>query len=68
MCLFKCKCGCMFTIKKLGNRHLACPDCKASVPITSYSDQGDTDAVCSETGITVQKIPDTSKISVTFNA
>lgn len=67
MYLFKCKCGALFTVKKLGGRHLVCPDCRETYPITSYSDQSEIESERTKSGLDVRIIPDDAKITVTFD-
>lgn len=69
MFLIKCKCGCVFTLKETridDQEAVKCPDCHKSFHLNNYSS---TDGILAlqERGITVDRIPDSSKVSVKFD-
>ena len=71
MYLFKCKCGCLFTIKgfpQTGTKHAKCNECGNSVSIYRELDQAELADALAKSGMTMQIIPENAKITVTFDA
>lgn len=70
MFLVKCKCGCFFTVKKesLSRYNLQCQNCKEKIHLFDSSSVLDSSKDLEASAITVNYIPDDSKITVTFNA
>ena len=68
MYLFKCKCGCLFTLKQLSSKYPSCPDCRMTYNITSYSEQNEIDSALASSGASFRLIPDDAKITVSYDA
>ena len=66
MYLVKCKCGCLFTLKEISGSKRKCPNCNEVFPLLSYFEIDDLQKMPSSAGFTVQLIPDSAKLSVTF--
>ena len=69
MFLIKCKCGCIFTLKETridDQEAVKCPDCHREFYLRNFNTTAGILAL-QERGITVNRIPDSSKVSVTFN-
>lgn len=74
MLLFKCSCGCLFTTKDKiisAGRYttVTCWSCGASAHYCPETQsQKEIEEELSKEGLTVQKVPDDAKITVTFDA
>lgn len=70
MFLVKCKCGCLFTIKKeaLSRSYLTCQNCRESIRLMDFSNVVESSKILEEDGATVSYIPDNAKIEVRFEA
>lgn len=69
MFLIKCKCGCVFTLKeeRFNDTHpIACPDCREKFFLSNFDTAYGIKAL-EEKGSKVDRIPDSSKVSVTFD-
>lgn len=71
MVLIKCKCGCFFTIKDsdiLNTKRFRCQSCDNNVFVNDYEcGLKDVQQAFSESEMTLQKIPDNAKITITFD-
>jgi len=70
MYIFKCKCGCMFTINSFKRdivTHPKCQNCGAAVSIFDEIEQAELFAALDKSGMTMQSVPDNAKITVTFD-
>lgn len=67
MFLFKCKCGCFFSVKKVPERSVFCQNCGQAVPASPYTSLRDLAAVAEKSGYSIQLIPDDANINVSFN-
>ena len=71
MYLFKCKCGCLFTIKSFKRgvtTNIKCYNCGTSLSLYEELEIQELEQNLDEIGMTLQVIPDNAKISVTFDA
>ena len=69
MFLVKCKCGCVFTLKETrvnDKTEIECPDCSKKFDLNNYCAAGGILAL-QDIGITIDRIPDSSKVNVTFD-
>lgn len=69
MILFKCKCGCTFTVKDpffhgKGYKKLSCQNCGASFRVSDEDDLNKLYSLFADTGFSVSIIPDDSQINI----
>lgn len=69
MFLVKCKYGCVFTLKETrvnDENRIKCPNCNKHFDLNNHRS---TNGILSlrDIGITVDRIPDSSKVNVTFD-
>lgn len=70
MFMVKCKCGCFFTVTKqaVSRNPFRCQNCKEDIFFTDVSNILESSPQFDEAGIAIRSIPDTAKITVTFDA
>lgn len=67
MYLFKCSCGCFFSMDQDTKRSPICPNCDNSAAVTRYTDIGHAKTLLHDAGMTMQVIPDNAKINISFD-
>ena len=70
MLIFKCKCGCFFTMenRSLEQRRIRCPNCTNTFNLPRDCTLGELSSELHSVGMSVNSIPDNAKISVAFEA
>lgn len=70
MLLFKCPCGCIFTLKDTNDgyrKNVHCQSCGKTTAFSPPIQKDDLDASLAQSGMSMQIIPDNAKITVTFD-
>jgi len=67
MCLFRCKCGCFFSVKEITHSYPRCPNCDNHVSISYYSDIREINNALKGSGMTMQMIPDDATVKISFD-
>ena len=65
--LFKCSCSCFFSIKEIRSDAPCCPNCGEYARMTDYTRFSTLKDGMTESGMTVQMIPDNARVQVSFD-
>lgn len=71
MYLFKCECGCVFTVKSLkleSTAYFKCQNCGKDFSLSRHIECDEFKQRLKDIGMTLQIIPDDAKITVSFEA
>ena len=69
MYLFKCKCGCVFTVKSHPDKssdYFKCQNCENGFHLTNHVEFKNLKQSLDSIGMTMQLIPDDARITVSF--